>query len=421
MTSTFRLFFFLCIALPLVPAARADVAAVHRDKLPQSITTLGAYDDLIQIEHCVDRYSETWQCNLDRQKVVDRLFEDFEFLVSSLRVNPDNRELRLLTLLAAHYAYNVDIDMSYEGFKSAYQPLSQAHDDDIRPRWFLADFQCQANDIEEGMNGFLNMEKSLPANALPARFWHDYTSCATMTVMPAHALHAIDNWQTLQPARDPQREEYRNIAVSRFVAYLPQSKYDVGEIWSMEKRTDATFMTASVCGVKAVLKLDWEIQHTAFDSGTCSLTVVPGRLGGSRQPTMIVTARRQRQGETLEVFEQAFLGNRAASAKKVPAEFCPAKACDEFTLASSDGSARSHYLFFSRPQPQYPGLALELPRQAQQANDQNNSDGTYFHPRGTLRRLSGTIYYMVVLDAATSVEPQADGDYVYLLQHLAVD
>ena len=193
MTSTFRLFFFLCIALPLVPAARADVAAVHRDKLPQSITTLGAYDDLIQIEHCVDRYSETWQCNLDRQKVVDRLFEDFEFLVSSLRVNPDNRELRLLTLLAAHYAYNVDIDMSYEGFKSAYQPLSQAHDDDIRPRWFLADFQCQANDIEEGMNGFLNMEKSLPANALPARFWHDYTSCATMTVMPAHALHAIES------------------------------------------------------------------------------------------------------------------------------------------------------------------------------------------------------------------------------------
>ncbi len=412
MNCTLRIFFLFYIALLPCPAVRADVAAVHRDKLPQTISILGAYDDLSQIEHCVDRYSEEWQCNLDRQKVTDRLFEDFETLVGALRVNPDNRELRLLTLLAAHYAYNVDIDMSFEGFENAWQPLSQVHDDDIRPRWFYADFECQANEIEEGMNGFLAMENSIPLNQLPARFWHDYTSCATMTVMPAHALRAIGYWSTLEPAPNPQREAYRTIAIDRFVPYLPQSKYDVGEIWSRENRTNASYMEATVCGVRVQLKPEWSVVHTAFDSGACSLTV-----NTAQSATIMLTVRRQRTNETLAGFENTYFG-KSANVQKLAAGFCPVAACDEFALTAAGGN-RSHYLFFARPQPAYPGLALELPRQAQQANDPNNSDVTFFHPRGTLRRQHGTLYYTIVLDASPAA--QADSEFLYYLQHLAVD
>lgn len=416
MRSIFRFVILFCIAMPLVFAATAEVASVHRDKLPQTITILGAYDDLLQIEHCVDRYSETWPCSLDRLKVTDRLFEDFSSLESALRVNPDNRELRLLTLLAAHYAYNVDIDMSFEGFNNAYQPLAQVNDDDLRPRWFHADFECQANEIEEGMNEFLALEKATPPSNLPARFWHDYTSCATMTVMPAHALRAIDYWKTLQPDSNPQRDEFRAIAQSRFIPYLPQSKYDVSEIWLLERRNDGTFITASVCGVKVRLKNEWSIVHTAFDSGVCSLTV------GTAQPgaTLMLMARRQHQGESLQDFEKSFLDKQSAKAESIAPEACPAASCEEFSL-TAEGSGRSHYLFFARPQPQYPGLALELPREAQQANNPNASDATFYHPRGTLRRVYGTVYYLVVLDAPASAESQADEDYLYLLQHLAVD
>jgi hypothetical protein len=412
----FRSLIFVSICLALLPAARADVAAIDRNKLPQTISILAAYDNLLRIEHCVDRYSEEWPCELDRQKVTDSLFENFGTLQGALRLNPENRELRLLAMLASHYAYNVDIDMSFEGCKEDYQPLAGAADSDVRPRWFHADFEGQANEIEKGMNDFLAIENTIPASQLPARFWHDYTSCATMSVMPAHALRAIDRWQALQPAPDPQRDGFLAIARSRFLPYLPQSKYETGEIWFHENRNGAVYLTASVCGVRVQLRSDWRVERAAFDFGVCSLAASLSQPASS----VTLTARRQRPSETLEDFEKAMLAKTAVNTAKTPAVFCPASACDQFDAASDEAGRRS-YLFFARPQPQYPGLALEFPLQAQQAANPNASDATFYHPRGSLRRQSGTIFYMVVLESPAAAASQANRDFLDYLQHLAVD
>src|SRR6185437_1421065 len=62
---------------------------------------------------------------------------------------------------------------------------------DIRGEWFLGIHQCQSLQVVDGMNRLLSLEDKF--KNLPADFWDDYITCASVAVLPAHTRRAIDH------------------------------------------------------------------------------------------------------------------------------------------------------------------------------------------------------------------------------------
>jgi hypothetical protein len=63
-------------------------------------------------------------------------------------------------------------------------------------------------------------------------------------------------------------------------------------------------------------------------------------------------------------------------------------------------------------------LLFEEPAEPEAPKDGKTS---YFHPRERLRRMDGTLYYLVMLDTADSVLDDAKKDYDTFLQSLQAE
>ena len=81
-------------------------------------------------------------------------------------------------------------------------------------------------------------------------------------------------------------------------------------------------------------------------------------------------------------------------------------------------------IFFSRAAPQYPGLKIEEPIPIPSGSGWNNKGDVvvnYVTPRKRYMRFEGTIFYGIMLDTASAVEKEADGDYERLLKSIVVE
>lgn len=419
------LLFIACLSFGWPFSLPAEVAAVHRDKLPQTTTVLAAYDDLNDVERCVERWPDKWRCNIDRNDVVARLGKDLGFLETALKDNKDNRELRLLTLLAAHYAYNVDLAKSYESFQAAYEPLARTQDDDYRPRWFRADFECQLAKPSQGMLDFLQLQKDVPEEKFSAKFWENYTSCAILNMMSTHADYGIAHWRQLKPGDDWLRDQYEKILAERIESYDSGKEYSAKDAWaSIKGQQQVTFINRA-CGISATLKPDWEISQLAFQHGTCALVAATHYYQGTLdkwRPNVMILARPAKPGESLADFEKLMMTR--GTYEKAAVEFCPVEKCEQFTGSDPQsyapgGGARPHIIFIERSEPARPGWLLEEPHDFLEFKP----DGGYvtYSPEKQLNRIKGKIFYVVLLDTAVSIEQPADEDFQFFLKNLVIE
>ena len=140
-----------------VPLLRADIAAIRRNGLPQESSILAALDDAGQLEPFSEGTSD-WKFPVSKDEVAARLGKDLGFLTLALRNHPDNAELALLTGLVARYAYNVDVDGSYDTATNALGHAEKLAPADFRALWFRATLQCQTTQTTPGAEAFLAIE-----------------------------------------------------------------------------------------------------------------------------------------------------------------------------------------------------------------------------------------------------------------------
>lgn len=139
LTSALLAVIFIVGAAP----ARADLAAIHQDKLPQSPSVLSAFYDAQQLEPYTDHWSPTWNYPISKNNAASRLALDLAVLRAAVKKHPHNEELLLLTALVAHYAYNVDVPGTFKVLRKSLIEAAKLQPDDVRPNWFRADFICQ--------------------------------------------------------------------------------------------------------------------------------------------------------------------------------------------------------------------------------------------------------------------------------------
>ena len=420
----FALALFLSFLCPRAFAG-ADIAAIHANALPQETAVLDALDDARQLEP----YSQSWTMNWDfpiaKDEVATRLGKDLGFLKLALKDHPDNEELLLLTGLVARYAYNLDVEGSYDAAMSALGEAQKLASDDVRAPWFRASLQCQTDQPKAGAEEFLSIESGHAWNQLPVEFWDDYMECASVTNMPAHVLRAAGYLEKLNAPPSQMRNFLAGTAQKRFDPYDPKKDYQPKEVWWAENDGGNSVFTSTSCGVRLSAHGNWAVNRLELDKGTCLADFSTGpykAAKGDLHPSVLLLVRQAQEDETLQEFAAKFAKEgtfEPFAPSKCPAADCVALKGVQPGMYGKNGDGHGRIVAFERDQPAFPGLIFETPSQP---STQGAAPGpSFYRPDQTQQRMPGKLYYLVVLDTAASIEEPALKDFDFFLQNLVVE
>jgi hypothetical protein len=410
----------------LACAGVAGTASIDPNKLPIDPEVRDLYLDLRNLEPMVLQWTPQWKYDLPKADVAATLKSTTARLEQARAESPDNEELALLAGLAAHYAYNVDVEGSYTAADRAYQAARQIAPDDFRPDWFLAVHQCQSGDeLDEGMRRFLANESRFHWDTLPPEFWDDYLACALVNRMPAHALRAAAHLRAMGAAPDDMRDLRVHQAKKLLVEPSHTPAQDVGEIWEGRKLGGHPVLVSSLCALSFGVQGDWKVGLSKMKD-SCTVQIETGPYPGPSGdvfPNVLVIAQAANPGETLFDFVTRILDTQPVS-KPVPAARCPADECLAYhiiTPGQYKDAGDGHVLLvaFQREQPEFPGTRFEEPTPP--PRDQKTGDAAYFVSRPRLGRIPGTVYYLVVLDTADTVLEKAKADFEFVLKDFEVE
>ncbi len=417
----------LCTLLLAFFASRAfaDLAAIHRDALPQDEAVLAAFDDAQQLEPYTSSWYPTWTFPVSKKEAAKRLGKDLDTLDNAAKSHPENVELQLLTSLVARYAYNVDVPNSPSAVAAAFKQVHALAPNDVRGQWFHASFMCQTNQTFAGAQEFLSIESAPEANKLPPAFWDDYIECATVTNMPAHALRAVARIESVHAPVTTRRTQLEQIDRNRFISFDGTAKLEAKDVWYGSNTGANTEFTSTLCGVRLAAHGDWKINQLGWDNGSCIGYFSTGPYKATEHilsPSILVLVQQPKPGETLQIYLQKFL-KKGTFVPYTPST-CPAAACLAMKGIQSgtygaDGDGHPRIIAFERDQPEFPGLIFEAPQAPPTSSAASGPN--IFRPAQTRQRIPGKLFYIVLLDTAASIEEPAMKDFDFFLKNLEVE
>ena len=403
----------LCVLILAASAPRvfADIAAIRADDLPRE-TSRADRDSTTrgQMEPYSHAFTVTLEFDISKDEVAAHLAKDLGFLRLAVNEQPDDLELLLLTGLVARYAYNVDVEGSYDTATEMLRRAEKLQPADMRATWFSSTLQCQTMTPKAGIEGFLAIEGSHTWNKLPVGFWDDYIECALVIGMPAHALRAADHLKQMHAPESERRDGLIEIAEKRFDAFDPSKKYEPKEIWSAETTGDDVLFTSTACGVRVRSHGAWGVDQMGLGNGSCVAVFSTGPYKATKhnlRPSILLLVRQAKPGESLEDFLKGFEKDGAFSPEtptRCPAESCVAANGVQPGMYKQDGDGHGRLVAFARDEPPFPGLLFESPWEMPKADAKAGVQ--YFRPKQVVKRMPGKLYYLVLLDALPQSKTQ---------------
>ncbi len=411
---------FAVLAITRAVAATSDIQPAN---LPTDPLVKATYATVVNVEPLAATWQAQWNYTTPKSQVAAKLAAAVRRLQSSAQKYPHNEELQLLIGVAGTLGHNVDVPGSFEAATAAFHRASQLDPNDLRPVALLGALDCSAPEtIVAGMRLLLGLESSRAPADLPSAFWYTYMVCAGMTNMPAHELRAASYMQ----ARGQLTDEVKFLADTarhRFSPTSPSKTYDPKDIWTARRHGKEVHFFSTTCGFGFLMPADWRIKLPKLQHGTCVAILYAGPFLAKNQPItpeILVLARAPKPGESLSQFAQNFPIGPA-----IKPSVCPAQKCLTFENQHHDpdppynGLAITLTTVFGGTEPEFPGLIFESPQPVPAFKD--NGTATFFRPDQIQQRLAPSIYYLVMLDTAGSVQEPAMRAYRHFLSGFVLD
>ncbi|HXP11871.1 MAG TPA: hypothetical protein VN828_25410 [Acidobacteriaceae bacterium] len=409
---------FLVVCLP----CHSQLGEIDTTKLPQSPAVQAAYRSAHDLEPYARTWSPKWNYDIPQSQVQDKLADDLGILAKALQADPSNHELQLLTGLVAHFAYNVNDEAAFQIAKDNLTKAASADPSDIRGEWFLGIHQCQSLQVVDGMNRLLTLEDKV--HKLPADFWDDYITCASVSILPAHTLRAID--RAVAVGQPPEKfKTLSGIASSRYKTADLSKTITAHDVWTAEKLpNDGMSFISRLCGVSFSVNGNWELQINDVTNGICSATSSPPAKKGQSVPTFLLMVKAPTDGQTLEDFAKSFLRGRNAQVSTAADLPCPVEHCLSLDVLLPDmypkqGGGHIVQVAFERDQPPYDGLVFEKPMGPPMQKGQ--AGPVAFHADPNFRRIPGKLYYLLVLDSNQQIFANSKPEFDQFLKSLVVE
>jgi hypothetical protein len=208
-------------------------------------------------------------------------------------------------------------------------------------------------------------------------------------------------------------------------SYDPGREYKPTEVWQGKNAGEDVVATSALCGVRFHARAVWRVDRLELSGGSCVADFGTGPYEGtvhSLYPSVMLLVQQPKEGESLEDYSKKFL--KDGKFELDPALHCPVAHCVALKavqpgMYKEDGDGHARMVFFERDQPEFPGLIFESPNGP--AKPDAGSDSAVYHPKQTSQRIPGKLYYLVLLDAAASIEEPALKDFDFFLQNLTVE
>jgi hypothetical protein len=414
----------LTLSLLAIPAV-AGLRDIRPELLPQQPAVQKSYADALSVEEFAREWSSEWRFQQSKKSVTSVLGQSLTELQQALKSAPNNEELLLLTGLVAHYAYNLDIENTYDLVSATLKKAAEIAPDDYRIEWFLGIHQCQsATETAEGIRRILAIENVHSWEQLPYGFWDDYVTCITLANMPMHVVRAGDRIQKLNGQPSSEREFLLQLAKNRLTVTDPKANYPYKDVWSSELAGSTYAFTSSLCGIQFASPGNWGLNFADVEKSICMAQLKTGPHAGKTSkvnPNVLVFVRQPRSGETIEDFENSIFPE--VPSKPIAGIDCSFRGCLELERVrpgayKREGDGHVLVVAFKREEPEYPGILFEKPNPPPQSKAEGP---TYFRPNPKLRRMSGVLFYLVVLDTPDSVLGDARDDLKSFLKTLEVE
>jgi len=406
--------------------ALGQLQYIDLSKLPSDRRVQDALSNVRSVEQMTRYWSSNWTYDTPKKQVASLLRTSLNDLRQAIGPAPQNEELLLLTGLAAHFAYNMDVEDTYEVAVQSFEKAGKLAPTDYRPDWFLAAHRCQSTQVATGMQLLLTIEARVTWQQLPVDFWDDYINCSTISVMPAHTLRAVDHAVHLGGDAGSYRSAV-DIAHRRYKISSADATYGAREAWQAAEVQGEVRFTSNLCGIGFSARGSWRMDIRDVSGGTCISTMETGPYpsrSGTSTPTLLILTRPAKPGETLEEFTLSFLKKYPEARSSSPSS-CPSEKCLGFEVVtdstySSEGGGHFLVAAFASEPPEFPGLLLERPEALPMAASRGD-EVKYYHPNERLQRLPGTLYTVVELDANGDIFTKASADFEYLLRSIQLD
>ena len=418
-----RQLLLVCLTAFVTCAAHAaSLSDIDKKKLPADPQLTLALAKISKLEPYVQYFSPNWQAPFTKEEAASELRNASAIVNAFRQKDAANEELALLAGLIHTYAYNLDLENASEAATKDFQDAEKLNPTDVRPRWFLADHQCETTEyLKQGMESMLSLGDAAPSNALPIAFWEDYINCAGETMMPAHALRASSNL-------DPQARgnTLMNAVLGKVRANASSAKtYKPEELWITYDIPNGVQFRTYACGMSFELPQGWKPKFFPIKDGKCAVQIeLPPIKGndGDWTPNIFLLVMPPAGNEKFDDFAAKFETRGVKQESAELAALCPVAKCvsvDMFDTKTypTAGGGHGWILMFQRGQPLNPGIALETEPVPPPAH----GDGGFFHPPDYLFRFPGTLNYVILLDTAASILPQAKLEFSQFVKTLRVD
>ena len=415
---------FTVVSLPCI----AQVKDIDAAKLPQSPAVQAAYRSAQNLERYADTWTVNWNYDIPKAQVQDKLADDLGILTKALQSDPSNHELQLLTGLVAHFAYNVNDEAAFQIATDNLTKAATADPTDIRGEWFLGIHQCQALQVVDGMNRLLNVEAK--DKNPPAGFWYDYVTCASIAILPAHTLRAID--RAVAGGDPPETyHQFSEIAASRYKTADLTKVIPSHNAWTDEQLPNNRLrLTSHLCGISFAVGDDRDLQVGDISNGVCTVTSNPPTKKGTPVATILLMAKRPAEGQSLDDFVKSFLKDhdtfqddktQVSTASDLP---CPVERCLSLDLLVpgiywKQGGAHILVVAFERDEPRYDGLPFEKPQGPPITKPQETPVAFQFDYM--FHRIPGKLYYLVLLDSNAQIFAGSKPEFQDFLKSLVVE
>jgi hypothetical protein len=405
-------------------ASYGQLSLIQPSALPQEKDVLAALEDAEQMEPFSASWTSDWHFDRPKSEVAEHLAKDVAVLVSASKIYPENGELQLLTGLVGRNAYNVDVKDSYDATMSALGAAIALAPKDLRGPWNRAAFVCSTDKPGPGGAEYLALEASHSWDELPVEFWEDYTQCMHIVDMPAHVLRALKHLKDLHDANEHLIGFFTEAEGKRLETVDKTRNYKGEETWSSRPQGGNVVYTNTGCGIAIEARPSWTATGFWLAKGDCSVNIKFGPYEKKKdKASVLIFTEAERPGQGMSEFQGRYLptgyGYEPFSLKGCPVEKCVVYhdvPTDAKTRKSKD---QAYSIFFERDEPEFPGLALEVPEPPQV--DDGQAGPQYFRPEQRMKRVPGKIYYEVTVVFQPGMEAEVFADLEFLLDNIKVD
>lgn len=403
-------------------AHAGHVEQIKEKKLPQDERIVNSISKVKKLEPYVENWVYEWNFKIGKDEVIDEITTLDGGIGDLLRSDSLNGELLLYSGLVAHYAYNLDLQEYWDSAEARLMKAGDIMKDDFRPDWFLALHYVQSQEVQEGMNLFLEITRERDIeNGL---FWEDYALSAYFSQMLQNVVMGLDKAKAIH-GKDSQYEKLFGRKIrKKIVVPGKNSRIGAEELWTSRKSDSLIDFVSFPLGYRVSIPGHWKVSPSSYQNKAAGLTIelepVKG-MKGDVISTVTIFAHVAEKKETIEDFVAKFM-KRYSDLREYEIDLGLNELSyiyADSNVYSEEGGARLLVACFERDEPRYRGVRLEEPQES--SNTSGDVQYRALNADRLFTRFKGKMFYLILLDCTESIFEKSLSELNGIMKSFRVD